>query len=514
MNKTIKRLFLLGGLSLLVLTACQHEGKFGASDAVRFKAATVGTKTEYSGKTYSGFERIDWKDGDEIRIYSDKAKHRYKDQNWADYVIINIRESTDRYSKADFDNVPGDGTGNGLVWGDPGDYQFYSVYPNNDNQDFSDGTFALVMPNIQTRSEKGNLSQYGWMTAWSKTTTTVYGEGEDQKLSYDPMFSAFEISIRSAGEETALSQFKLISNDGTPLAGNFKVAYDSNGNKTPDFSGASDTEIVVNLNASAPAASENKDLVFTVLALPQTYKDLSVSFKTAQGVTRTLQLKKSGSSIEFGAGTKNRICGLVLPNGEILINVDTAPWVAGADHTFTTIEDASTMFESYKAYLNGQDLWVDTYVAIAPGYETVHVDPEDPSSATTNRPMYSPMFNLTTVSVGVELKLISDNDKVGFVKLENGVFTEPSASLTIPASSITDAFPYGTRNETTYFVVPLEGAADGDVAGISLIRTDSNTPVAYTHQDLPGTTDHTKVRFMVVTPEKYQNNTQTMIPSI
>ena len=60
---------------------------------------------------------------------------------------------------------------------------------------------------------------------------------------------------------------------------------------------------------------------------------------------------------------------------------------------------------------------------------------------------------------------------------------------------------------TSYFVVPMDGAAAGARAGISLIRMDCGKPVAYTHQNLPGSTDHTKVLFQVVTPADYTSNT-------
>ena len=75
---------------------------------------------------------------------------------------------------------------------------------------------------------------------------------------------------------------------------------------------------------------------------------------------------------------------------------------------------------------------------------------------------------------------------------------------------------YGDPVITTFFVVPLDGATAGTRAGISLIRTDLGVPVAYTHQDLPGSSDHTKILFQVVTEEVYVGNTDIEIitPSI
>ena len=42
-----------------------------------------------------------------------------------------------------------------------------------------------------------------------------------------------------------------------------------------------------------------------------------------------------------------------------------------------------------------------------------------------------------------------------------------------------------------------------------MIRTDFGVPVAYTHEWLPGTTDHTKVKFKVVTPTDYTDDSKT-----
>lgn len=507
---------------MLALTSCQEEGRKGAKDAIRFTASAPSTKTTY-GNISGGQQPIYWDEydletgkGDIIRIYSDKATHRYhKDENdnplnWAEYVITNVREDK---TQADFENVPGDGTGNGLVWGEVGTYQFYAVCPNPEFLDFDGGKINLYMPNRQAFSVKGNLSDYGYMTAWSKSTTTVYGEGEMQRLDFETAFSAFEISIRSAGDAVQMKEFNLIS-DSKALAGDYNVEYDSDGVRTMYPTTASDKKITVNLSGKVVPAAEGatKDLIFTVFAIPQTYNDLSVSFTTAENVTRTMKLKTaSGSNVSFAPGKKHRIYGLVLPSGELLVSVDTAPWVTGGESTYTTIEDASTIFESYRAYLNGQPLWTDTYIAVAPGFEAIHTDPDDPTSPTTNRPMYSPMFTLTTVSVGVELKLVSDNENVGFVQLVDGVYSEPSTILTIPASSETEQYPYGEPHETSYFVVPMTGATVGDVAHISLIRGDQNTPIAYSHQDVPATTDHTKVLFMVVSPETYQSDTETQV---
>ena len=124
-----------------LLAGCQKGLFDGDKSSVRFTAVSseVGTKTAYSNDvtTVDGkkYERIDWKKDDKIRIWSDVAVHRYnEDQHWADYIITADGTPHGRYSSAslaeqNMNNVPGDGTGNGLVWDAAGDYCFFALYP-------------------------------------------------------------------------------------------------------------------------------------------------------------------------------------------------------------------------------------------------------------------------------------------------------------------------------------------------------------------------------------------------
>ena len=527
---------------MLALTGCQKERWFGSKDAIRFSVGTPGTKTAYSGVVSGGKERIDWVENDVIRIYSDKSKHRYnEDQYWADYVIKNprVNSSDNSQSLADIDNVPGDGTGNGLVWNEAGTYHFYALYPSTQGSTAtgpSNGEIALSIPERQGFSVKGNIAQYGFMTAYQSMTTTEEGEGGTVNLAFDPAFTAFEISIRSAGEAVALKEFRLFSGagDGTgnAISGAYTVKYDASGNKSivlPTGSNQNYDYIVVNLTGqTAPATpedptAEKQYLTFTVFGLPVTRNDLSVSFTTSQDVTRKLQLKyANGDPISFTGGSKHRIYGLALPNGELLISVGTDPWGAGGENEYETIEDASLFFPSCKLYLNGQTIWKDTYIATAGGFEELPVDESDPEGPKMYRPINSTPFTLTTVSLPTTLELRSDNPQVGFVTFKDGVYSARQASVTIPKSVVEEPdYHWGKPIETVFYVVPMTDDVPYDVtkAGISLIRTDKNTPVAYTHQDLPGSTDHTKELFQVVSPETYnaedsETGINTIVPSI
>lgn len=573
--KTQKMIFasLLGGL--ILLAGCQKEGGLSGSKDGQFRFgaksnAGILTRSDYgdynNDKTH---QDIVWKNTDDIRIYSPKASRRIAVEqadaagnqitpestyHWADYKII--PDASDP-TKATIENVNNDGNytadqvgtnvngnpdlGNGLAWrrGEEDiEHTFYAVYPavkqrgvaadegmGVANVPGTGGEIALNIPaGNQNFSEKGNLEQYGYMTAYAKGSASA--TGGNIALNFYPAFTAFEISIRSADAAIGFSSFTLSAASGTApaLTGSYKAKYDASGKRTYDFTAADaatgNRSISVNLNGqSAPAASEDKDLTFTVLALPRDLTDLSVSFTLAGGTatTRTLKLNKNGKPVSFTGGNKHRIYGLVLSNGELLISVETKPWGRGSFHEYTTIEDVSTFFESYQRW-NGKtdpkDWSVPNYVGIAAGRSTTErVNPDDPASALTNLPLYSPSITLTTVSTETKLLLRSDNPNIGFVVAdENGIYPmEPSQTLEIPISTVTSEYPYGVPVETTFFVVPVNDSAVGQTANVGLFRVDNGAPVAYSHYDMPGSTDHTKVLYKVLSIDDFQNKTHTTI---
>lgn len=543
---------LLGGL--ILLAGCQKDGKLFDKSNGQFRfgvSSKVLTRTEYGYYNKADkHQDINWTADDQIRIYSPTAARRVGVEQglkeadryyWADYKII---PDASNKTKATIENLidDGNGLGNGLAWErgkESDEHTFYAVYPAVGQRGVeadegkgitsvpgTSGEIALNIPaGNQNFSEKGNLEQYGYMTAYAKGSAS--STGGNISLDFYPAFTAFEISIRSADAAIGFSNFSLsaASETAPALTGSYKAKYDASGNRTYDFTAADaatgNRSISVNLNGqSAPAASENKDLTFTVLALPRDLSGLSVTFTLAGGTatTRTLKLNKNGNPVSFTGGNKHRIYGLVLSNGELLISVETKPWEEGASHEYTTIEDVSTFFESYQRW-NGStasDWSVPNYVAVAAGRSTTErVNPDDPASALTNLPLYSPSITLTTVSKDTPLLLRSDNPNIGFVVAdENGIYPmTPSQTLEIPASTVTSESPYGTPVETTFFVVPVSADASivGQTANIGLFRVDNGAPVAYSHYDMPGSTDHTKVLYKVLSIDDYQNNTHTTI---
>jgi len=240
------------------------------------------------------------------------------------------------------------------------------------------------------------------------TAKTYAKDGQNVTLNFFPDFTAFEISLKceESGSDVKLKSFKLgttANGSSGNLAGSYTV--DLSGTKSytlPVDASSYGKSITVNTSSDPKSipSGDADSLVFTVFALPDNLSNLYVEFTTStdgeDNRTWKLDLSKKDANdvfqpITFGACRKHRIYGLVLPSGELLISVDTAPWLAGGIHTFTTIEDVTTFFLSYKRWnkennYSGAASWnLDNYVAIAPGRsETERVDPDDPNSDLTN----------------------------------------------------------------------------------------------------------------------------------
>lgn len=282
-------------------------------------AAAPATKTAYSGEIVNGYERIDWKGNDKIRIYSPEATvGTGSNVHWADYAVIGSSiEDFGNKSEASLQNLPG---ANGLVW----DYThqtntFYAVYPSSrvgEGEGLvqgAQGNLVGSIPARQSRTESGDM-KYAYMFA--KKTVSA---GSNVRLEFEPAFTAFEISFYSEIEQPLYLGSFTISSASKAMAGEFKV--NCNGtNIAYDCTDSDQKGITVPLNDALLPTEASNSLKLTVLSLPQTmYDDLTITFnvKTSASATtyqtRTLELKKAnGDAVEFAGRAKHRITGVAL----------------------------------------------------------------------------------------------------------------------------------------------------------------------------------------------------------
>ena len=317
------------------------------------RLSKTGTKTDYSGQgTVDGNgnltnERINWRDGDLIRIYSPQAEASSGSDtptHIADYQVTSHSEAgaTSLTSEAKVAPVSGDG----LCSTEAERYDFYAVYPSPStggmpsgvsfdvNADDATASFTGVVPGDQSvyRKDAGSSvylpdMRYGYMLA-GETGVVPGDNGEFVDLSFYPKFSAFEFTV-SAGDfpSIKLTSFTLESTDGY-LTGSFVIPQGEFGPVETAVGGISDggKKITVDFGTEGLTFTNDSPLTIAVIALAREVSGVKVSFTGNEIGSRSLELKKSGSPITFGPYRKHKIKGLRFPSMLDVIIVDPIVW--------------------------------------------------------------------------------------------------------------------------------------------------------------------------------------------
>ena len=183
------------------------------------------TKVAYSGQTEGNFERIDWKDGDRIRIFSNKALTWKRDGSagnpQATYVIKGNTVTADgRFSRANVSVVNSQDEG-GLQWDETFDeHIFLALYPDQMPSGASSfvygpagNRFPCSFNTVQPHSQSGTSDMsYAYLFARTK----VYrAQTREVKLSFYPLFTAFDFQLVDGENNNPtwnLKKLELISN--------------------------------------------------------------------------------------------------------------------------------------------------------------------------------------------------------------------------------------------------------------------------------------------------------------
>ena len=318
---------------LMLFSSCispleDMQGAF-TGEAIRFNGngpeGEAKTKTVYSGQTYNvgtstRYERLNWVEGDSIRIASASCPEKF-----ADYRAAEVSASSDKNSSATFNPA----AGNGLSWGE-GAHDFYAIYPAPGSAGVASSltyeggsSVTFPMPANQRFAQVDSSSavitrmhpdmNYAYMCA----ATSVSDPTSSVTLEFRPVFTAFEIIVGSDGEnELDLYSFYMTASQ--DLSGSYTVNMNAAGSGSWTLGSVSGGthRIDVSLGGTEHPTKVNKDkaLTFTVFAVPQAIiSGIVLHFETSRG-PRNLELKYSnGDWLEVGPGQKVTIEGLKIP---------------------------------------------------------------------------------------------------------------------------------------------------------------------------------------------------------
>ena len=347
------------------LGSCTKEfGGAAPGEGIVFRASAdydngPETKTAYSGYEYGGKERIDWVNGDRIRIASDKALTP-EGARYSDYEVTGVRTGTGSSASISYATVK-NVKGAGLRWGS-GTHKFYAVYPApaavNSSIEQSGNVVTMTLPQSQSQ---GAQMEYAYMYAAVQTAAEA-----TVNLAFKPMFTAFQFTVRSETDASmTITSFSLSTGQNKAMAGTCRATI------TADSNSASSTAAFSNFTAYNASTGNNTITVdmgsgitvtpqtyatITVFALPQDYSQLTASFTTSAGETKSLKLQTAdGTWVNFSAGHKYNINGLGLPGEWTLDHIE----LSVSDKTLWVGEEVVVQAKAYNTngnVVNGGEL--------------------------------------------------------------------------------------------------------------------------------------------------------------
>ena len=244
-------LYLVAALSALLFISC-GKTPFTSSKEIVFTAesASSDTKVAYSNEyvTDQGkkIQRIDWVAGDQVNIWSNRARTWKRTGAGSPLCIYNVVDITPsgRYSRAGIEVHFAQNEG-GLQWEENGEYVFVGFYPATSGSEKEASiptaqnapaslpiTFSTAQRHLQNgMADATKLATYGYHLAMTKVNKT--SSNTNVTLSFEPYFTAFEFHIVD-GEKAGLKlhEFKLDSNKDLAGKDTFTINKDNGGNVT------------------------------------------------------------------------------------------------------------------------------------------------------------------------------------------------------------------------------------------------------------------------------------------
>lgn len=321
----------------LSTTGCVKELLSGVGSEVQFSANTYydngpATKTAYSGVTSNGKERINWINGDRVRIYSPQAEHRSSsNQHWADYDIDanNINPNNEK-STARVKNTGN----NGLVWG-TGSHTFYGVYPSPSafsGVTMSNNVVTATLPKTQAPSviddtTNGQVFFPNMNWAYMYAAKSGVSAGSTVDLPFKPLMTAFEITLGTQNTNgiTVKDIYLFTDNSGSNLTGTFTATIQADNTISVGSTISNPShELHVGLPTNTVSIQNGKSITFTLFALPIPITHLGLTVVFQDNTTKTLAFKDNvGDWIPFDACKKYRITNINTPQGwDYTIDID------------------------------------------------------------------------------------------------------------------------------------------------------------------------------------------------
>lgn len=352
-----KKLLLVSMLVMAFFTTSCDKFETVSEDFIRFtcrNSSPEQTKVSYSGVNSDNVERLDWSEGDMIRICCDSVSKPSSHQ--ADYIVSNI-SADGKYSKAKL-SVFSKISENGMSWG-KGTHVFNAVYPSpaasgvTKSITVSDGQVSGEIPAVQGYTLTGTgdvvanpvLEKTMMMVAKTQTAKKTFGDNE-VFLDFVPVTTAINLVLTNKTGSSLKVKSVGLSSKTHPLSGSFSLTIGSNGTgiyadyPLCSFSGTlsdADKAVACNFPESGEGSllwANEKTLTLTLMINPcDELDDLVFHIVDYTDGERMAKLQKSdGTKVTFKKHYKTYVSGLFVPKGAL--------WYVSMEPSLVNWEDA------------------------------------------------------------------------------------------------------------------------------------------------------------------------------
>ncbi|MDO5443114.1 MAG: hypothetical protein Q4G10_05535 [Bacteroidia bacterium] len=359
---------ILAAVALSLVSCEKIVERYRSGEEIKFAVASgsVDTKASYSGAVSGIKERIDWQNGDLMRIYCAEAST--PDDHYSDYSVSSV-ETPSSGSAVSTAHIVSSGE-SGLRWGEDGvDHHFYAVFPSPSaggaTQSISANTVTASIPASQ--GYVGTISQTDGnyiaapdlknmvMTAKATYTTETFPDDDEVFLSFTPLTTAIQFVIKNdTGGDLKLTAVQLISGDGKTssepvISGAFSVNLNqtgvASGTEVKPFTGndytitygqdyplctstaatstdqAADRTLTISVGTEAAplTLAAGKTFTFTFFLNPVSdFNDLTFKLIKTGGNWQSTRLGYTdGDGVFFPRHKKSTVAGLLIPEGAV-----------------------------------------------------------------------------------------------------------------------------------------------------------------------------------------------------
>ena len=289
------------------LTRAEGDENFVTEDGLSvcvqpWGAPAPKTRTAFAGKPDPGTdrERINWIDGDKVRIYSPQANAVDRSaspetpekngltHSYATFKVIGGTTTPEKHEGT----LERDGNYT-LRWSNETSYDFYGVYPPSDNFSYESTRAVLNSCSIPSQQSLTPNMSYAYMWACEEGKA----RNSNVSLSFHPLFTAYEISLTADDDIAAKTLTKVSLFSATDdLCGTFSAPFSSSFPKAQieNVSNNGKEVVIENVNSQLHASNPATFILFT-LPTDQTNLTLSLTFSDDTILKLPLKQKNPGT---------------------------------------------------------------------------------------------------------------------------------------------------------------------------------------------------------------------------